>query len=68
MAGLELSLSLHSFTDRNRDGTLVFECRVALASEEADEMEEERELSETIDSGEDVVEIELASDDRRTGP
>lgn len=44
--------------------------RVALVRDEADEMEEERDerdVSETIDSGEDAVEIELASDDRRTG-
>jgi hypothetical protein len=41
---------------------------VALARDEADEMEEEREVrdvSEIIDSGEDAVETELARDDRR---
>jgi len=37
-------------------------------TEEAEEIEEEREIreeSETIDSGEDAVETELASDERR---
>jgi hypothetical protein len=37
-------------------------------TEEADEMEEEREIleeSETIDSGEDALETELARDERR---
>lgn len=41
---------------------------VALASDDADEIEEEREVrdeSEIIDSGEDTVETELASDERR---
>jgi hypothetical protein len=47
--------------------------RVALARLETEEIEEERderdvrEESETIDSGEDAVETELASDERRTG-
>jgi len=43
--------------------------RGALTSDEADEIEDEREdrdeLSETIDSGEDIDETELANDDRR---
>ncbi len=40
----------------------------ALTADEAEEIEEEREVrevSEIIDSGEDAVEIELASDERR---
>ena len=40
----------------------------ALTSEEAEEIEEEREIrdeSETIDSGEDAVETVFARDDRR---
>jgi hypothetical protein len=41
----------------------------ALISDDADEIEEERddrdEVSETIDSGEDIEETELANDDRR---
>lgn len=44
--------------------------RVALAKDEADETEDEREVcerSETIDSGEDMVEIELAREERRAG-
>jgi len=44
--------------------------RVALARDEADEIEEEREQreeSEIIDSGEEAVETELAREDRRTG-
>jgi len=42
---------------------------VALIRDEADDMEEERddlvELSEIIDSGEDIDETEFARDDRR---
>jgi len=40
----------------------------ALASDEADEIEDERDVrdeSETMDSGEDAVEIELAREGRR---
>ena len=40
----------------------------ALTTDDADAMEDEREVreeSDTIDSGEDAVEIELASDERR---
>lgn len=40
----------------------------ALTKEEADEIEDERdvrEVSETIDSGDEAVETELASDERR---
>lgn len=40
----------------------------ALANDEVEEIEDEREVrevSETIDSGEDTVETELASEDRR---
>ena len=41
-----------------------------MTNDEADEMEDEREVrdeSEIIDSGEEAVEIELASEDRRMG-
>lgn len=41
----------------------------ALTREEADEIEDERdvrEVSETMDSGDEAVETELASDERRT--
>lgn len=62
-------LSLQSFAARNRDVTLSLEeLRVALASDETDEIEDERDVrdvSEMRDSGEDVVEMELARDDLR---
>jgi hypothetical protein len=61
-------LSLQSFAARNRDVTLSLEeLRVALASDETDEIDERdvRDVSEMRDSGEDVVEIELARDDLR---
>jgi hypothetical protein len=69
MAGLMLYLSLHSFAERHRACTSNL-ADGALTSDEADEIEEEREVrdvSETIDSGEDAVETELASEDRRAG-
>ena len=67
IAGLKLYLSLHSFAERHRACTsnLVYG---ALTKDEADEIEEEREVrdrSEIMDSGEDAVETELASEERR---
>ena len=63
-------LSLHSFAPRNRDIALNLQLRVALAKPEAEEIEEDledRDESETIDSGDEAVETELASEDRRNG-
>ena len=43
---------------------------VALTRDDAEEMDEDREerdVSETMDSGEDAVETELAREERRTG-
>ena len=62
-----MNLSPHCFAERHRAKTsnLVYG---ALASDEADEIEDDRETrdeSETIDSGEDAVDTELASDERR---
>jgi hypothetical protein len=68
--GLELSLSFHSLVTRRRGGTLNLEVATALARDEAEEIEDEREVrdvSETIDSGDEAVETELASEERRTG-
>jgi hypothetical protein len=65
-----LDLSFIAFINRNRDWAVNGLLRVALARDEADETEDEREVwdkSETIDSGEDMVEMELASEDRRAG-
>ena len=67
MAGLRWYLSLHCFAERHRARTssLVYG---ALTSDEADEIEDDREArdeSETIDSGEEAVETGLASDERR---
>lgn len=65
--GLELYLSLHSFAYRHRACTSNL-VDGALANDEADEIEDERDVrdeSEIIDSGEDAVEIELASEERR---
>jgi hypothetical protein len=65
-----LSLSLLAFRPRDRDGKLNLGLRVALARLETEEIEEERDVrdeSDTIDSGEDAVETELARDERRTG-
>jgi hypothetical protein len=62
-------LSLHSFAPRNRDWVPNRGLVVALNSEEADEMEDERDdrdTSEIIDSGEEAVE-ECARDERRVG-
>jgi hypothetical protein len=67
MVGLMLSLSLHCFAYLHRACTSSL-VDGALASDEADEMEEERDVrdeSDIIDSGEEAVEIVLASDDRR---
>ena len=61
--GFRLNLSVPSFVFLNRDG------KVALAEEETDEKEDERErreVSEIMDSGDDAVETELASEERRT--
>lgn len=66
MVGLRLNLSLHSFAYRHRAWTSNLDD--GALTEEADEMEEEREIleeSETIDSGEDALETELARDERR---
>jgi len=63
--GLELDLSL-AFANRPRARASCLD--VGALTEEAEEIEEERESldeSETIDSGEDAVEMELASDERR---
>jgi hypothetical protein len=64
--GFKLDLSLHSFAYRHRartsslaDGALTDE------AEEIEEDRESRDESETIDSGEDAVETELASEERR---
>lgn len=57
-------LSLHSFADRQRATTSSLVCG-ALVSDDVDEIEDERDVSEIMDSGEDAVETELASDDRR---
>lgn len=67
MVGLKLVLSLQSFAERHRACTSNL-VDGALTSDEAEEIEEERdvrEVSETIDSGEDAVDRELASEDRR---
>ncbi|ROW16433.1 hypothetical protein VPNG_02847 [Cytospora leucostoma] len=66
MVGLIANLSPHSFAERQRAKTssLVYG---ALVSDDADEIEDERDVrdeSEIIDSGEDAVDTELASDDR----
>jgi hypothetical protein len=66
MVGRKLTLSLHSFADRYRAWTSNLDD--GAVTEEAEEIEEERESldeSETIDSGEDAVETELASEERR---
>lgn len=61
--------SLHRFAYRQRAWTSSLDARGALIRPEAEEIEDERddrdEVSETIDSGEDIDETELASDDRR---
>ncbi len=67
MVGLRLSLSPHSFAYRHRACTSSLDDG-AVANDEAEEIDEEREVrevSETIDSGEDAVETELASEERR---
>jgi hypothetical protein len=65
MVGRTLSLSPPSFAKRNRAWS---DLEDGAGSEEADEIEEERETrdeSEIIDSGEDAAETEFASDERR---
>jgi hypothetical protein len=64
--------SLHSFAYRHRAWTSNdFGGIGALVSDDADEIEDERddredvELSETIDSGDDIEDTEVANDDRR---
>lgn len=67
MVGLDAYLSLHSFAERQRASTSNLVCG-ALVSDDADEIEEERDVrdvSEIIDSGEDGVETEFAREDRR---
>jgi hypothetical protein len=62
---LELALSL-TFAYRLRARASCLD--VGALTEEAEEIEEERESldeSETIDSGEEAVEMELASEERR---
>jgi hypothetical protein len=67
-----LDFSLHSFAYRHRAWTSNdLEGIGALVSDDADEIEDERddredvELSETIDSGDDIEDTEVASEDRR---
>jgi len=61
--------SLQSFAYRQRACTSNLDESGALISDEAEEIEDERddldELSETIDSGDDMDETELANEDRR---
>jgi hypothetical protein len=64
--------SLQSFAYRQRACTSNLAVTGALISDDADEIEDEREdlddldeLSETIDSGDDIDETEFANDDRR---
>jgi len=61
--------SLHSFAYRQRAWTSNLDDRGALISDEAEEIEDERdvraELSEIMDSGDDIDDVELANDDRR---
>jgi hypothetical protein len=68
--GLTHGLSFIVLTARNRDGAINLWLRIALARDETDEIEgerEERDVSETIDSGEEAVETEVAREERRTG-
>lgn len=69
--GFWQALSFTVLLARNRDEAINLLLSVALARDETDEIEEEREerdVSETIDSGEDAVEMtEVARDERRTG-
>ncbi len=62
-------LSQHCFAYRQRACTSNLDESGALIRDEADEMEDEREdlveLSETIDSGDDIDETEFASEERR---
>jgi hypothetical protein len=62
-------LSLQSFAYRQRAWTSNLDEIGALISDEAEEIEDERddrdEVSEIIDSGDDIDETELANDDRR---
>ncbi|SPQ19634.1 f0c4ca04-b4bb-4d71-bd31-40cac73b28b8 [Thermothielavioides terrestris] len=66
MAGLRLNLSPYGFPYRHRACTSILVD--GALTEEAEEIEEERETreeSDIIDSGEDAVETELASEERR---
>jgi hypothetical protein len=68
MVGRRLVLSPKSFPDRLRDSTTSLADGALAGSEEAEEIEDEREVrdeSETIESGEEAVEIVLASEERR---
>jgi len=62
-------LSLHCFAYRQRAWTSNLDDMGALVSEDADEIEEERDdrddVSEIIDSGDDIEDTELAKEDRR---
>jgi hypothetical protein len=62
-------LSEHCFAYRQRAWTSSLDENGALMTDEADEIEEEREdrleLSETIDSGDDMDDDEFASEERR---
>jgi len=62
-------LSPNSFAERQRAWTSNLDEIGALATDEAEEIEDERddleELSDTIDSGDDAEETELANEDRR---
>jgi hypothetical protein len=67
MVGIKLILSALGFPNRHRACASNLDDG-AFAKEEAEEIEDERddrELSDTIDSGDDAVDIELASEDRR---
>jgi hypothetical protein len=62
-------LSLQSFAYRQRACTSNLDEIGALISDEAEEIEDDlddrEELSEIMDSGEDIEDTELANDDRR---
>jgi len=67
-----IDFSLHSFAYRHRAWTSNDLDEIgALDSDDADEIEDERddleevELSEIIDSGDDIEDTDVASDDRR---
>jgi len=66
-----IDFSLHNFAYRHRAWTSNDLEIGAFVNDDADEIEDERddreelELSETIDSGDDIEDTEVASDDRR---